>query len=253
MRTNHAATPVTGTLLGIWAHPDDEAFLSAGLMGVSRMAGERVVVATATRGESGTTDPTRWPLDQLAQVREQELRRSLAVLDVCEHRWLGHRDGALSEVRRHAAVTQIADLLEEVHPDTVVTFGPDGMTGHEDHRTISEWVTRAWHETGRRSRLWYATLTPAFHRAWGGLNDEIGLWFPGASPPTTSPGDLAAQVECTGRLSDLKHAALRAHASQTDGLVRTVGEDRFRRWWAAESFVSAQFANPQKEESHARR
>ena len=43
--------PSVGTLLGIWAHPDDEAYLSAGLMFRAREAGHRVVVATATRGE----------------------------------------------------------------------------------------------------------------------------------------------------------------------------------------------------------
>ena len=45
-----------GTLLGIWAHPDDEAFLSAGLMAAARDAGHRVVCVTATLGERGTDD-----------------------------------------------------------------------------------------------------------------------------------------------------------------------------------------------------
>ncbi len=45
------------TLLGVWAHPDDEAYLSAGLMATAADAGARVVVATATRGEIGTDDP----------------------------------------------------------------------------------------------------------------------------------------------------------------------------------------------------
>ncbi|HLZ38595.1 MAG TPA: PIG-L family deacetylase, partial [Mycobacteriales bacterium] len=43
-----------GTILGIWAHPDDEAYLSAGLMAIARGAGSRVVCATATRGELGS-------------------------------------------------------------------------------------------------------------------------------------------------------------------------------------------------------
>ena len=44
------ATIEVGTLLGVWAHPDDEIYLSAGLMAATRAAGHRVVVATATRG-----------------------------------------------------------------------------------------------------------------------------------------------------------------------------------------------------------
>ncbi|HXV94036.1 MAG TPA: PIG-L family deacetylase, partial [Pseudonocardia sp.] len=46
-----------GTILGVWAHPDDETFLTAGLMALAREAGNRVVCATATRGERGTDDP----------------------------------------------------------------------------------------------------------------------------------------------------------------------------------------------------
>jgi LmbE family N-acetylglucosaminyl deacetylase len=232
----------TGTLLGVWAHPDDEAFLSAGLMAVSVGAGDRVVVATATRGEQGASGAGHAP-ERLAALREHELARSLAAVGVTEHRWLGHRDGALASVRREAAVEQVARLVEEVRPDTIVTFGPDGMTGHADHRSISSWVTQAWLETGRRGALWYATLTPEFHRTWGALNDEVGLWYPGHRPPSTDRARLAAQVVCRAELGDLKLSALRAHASQTDGLVAHVGEQRFREWWATESFVAAPFGH----------
>lgn len=237
--TISTAVPQTGTLLGVWAHPDDEAFLSAGLMAAATRAGNRVVVATATRGELGSPDPVQLPPERLAALREKELARSLAVVGVREHRWLGHRDGSLEGVRRSAGIDQVSRLIDEVRPDTIVTFGPDGMTGHSDHRTVSSWVTRAWQETGRVGVLWYATLTPAFHRTWGALNDDVGLWYPGHRPPVTEPADLAAQVLCHGDLGDLKHAALRAHSSQTDGLAGRVGERRFRAWWATESFVAA--------------
>lgn len=231
--------PRTGTLLGVWAHPDDETFLSAGLMARAVDAGERVVVATATRGERGTPDPVQWPPERLAALREQELSRSLQVLGVHEHHWLGHRDGALPDVRREDAVAQVAALVEAVRPDTVVTFGPDGMTGHDDHRTVSAWVTAAWHATGRRSRLWFATLTPDFHRRWGALNDEVGLWFTGSAPPVTPEPELAACLLCDDGLSRRKYDALRAHASQVDGLVARVGEETFRQWWVEEAFVAA--------------
>jgi len=91
-----------GTLLGVWAHPDDEAYLTAGLMAVARAAGNRVVVATATKGEAGTDDPHAWPPDTLGQTRAQETVQSLAAVDVTEHRWLGHRDavGTAASPRR---------------------------------------------------------------------------------------------------------------------------------------------------------
>lgn len=231
--------PSTGTVLGVWAHPDDEAFLSAALMAQAVDTGERVVVASATLGERGTPDPALWPPERLAAVRRSELARSLEVLGVKDHRWLGHCDGGLRRVPEPVGVAQIVELVDEVEPDTIVTFGPEGMTGHDDHRTISAWVTAAWRMTGRRSRLWHATLTPSFHVIWGGLNGEVGLWLPGSRPPATPVVDLAHRIAADDQLSRRKYAALRAHASQTDGLVARVGAERFRRWWAVESFVDA--------------
>ena len=43
-----------GTLLGVWAHPDDETYLVAGLMAQAVRDGHRVVCVTATRGEEGS-------------------------------------------------------------------------------------------------------------------------------------------------------------------------------------------------------
>ena len=230
--------PTIGTLLGVWAHPDDEAYLSSGLMAAVRRAGGRVVVLTATRGERGTDDPRRWPPDRLARRREHELRTSLRLAGVHEHRWLGYADGTLADVPRGDAAAAVAAVMEEVRPDVVVTFGPDGMTGHDDHRAVSDWATEAWRLAGEAGDLWYATLTPDFHDEWGELNEHVGLWFAG-SPPVTPPSDLAAQVTLSGVARVVKHLALRAHASQTRELERLVGAETYRRWWSTESFVSA--------------
>lgn len=238
--TGRGVSPTAvGTLLGIWAHPDDEAYLSAGLMSVVRRAGHRVVVATATRGERGTPDPVAFPPERLGLIREQEAAASLAAVGVADHRWLGYRDGALPEVPAGEAVEAVAALIAEVRPDTIVTFGPDGMTGHADHRAVSGWVTEAWHRTGRRSRLWYATLTPEFHEEWGLLNAEVGLWMQGATPPSDPAAELAFALQCDEPTLDRKLAALQAHASQTAGLIGLVGVERYRRWWSGEWFVDA--------------
>jgi LmbE family N-acetylglucosaminyl deacetylase len=229
--------PALGTILGVWAHPDDEAYLSAGLMALARRHGSRVVVATATPGEHGTDDPGTWPPERLARLRRRELACALGAVGVVEHRWLGHEDGSCG-AGDPAGVAAIADLVREVEADTIVTFGPDGMTGHPDHRAVSAWTTAAWEATGRRARLWYATLTPAFHDRWGSLNDELDLWSIGP-PPVTDEADLATQLHLEGDVLDRKVAALRAHRSQTAGLMAAVGEDRFRAWWSTESFRAA--------------
>lgn len=228
-----------GVLLGVWAHPDDEAYLTAGLMTVARAAGHRVVVATATKGEEGTDDPVAYPPEVLAAIRERETATSLAALDVREHHWLGHRDGTVGNVPVGRGVRQVAELIEEIRPDTIVTFGPDGLTGHADHRAVSGWVTAAWNRTGRRGRLWYATLTPQFHQQWAAVNSAAGLWMDEATPPSDEPSDLAYAVHCDERTLGRKFAALRAHRSQTGRLIRLLGPERYRQWWSAESFVDA--------------
>ena len=78
----------------------------------------------------------------MARLRRLELGASLAAVGVREHRFLGLRDGECAvRARRAAGVARIAALIDEIRPDTIVTFGPDGMTGHPDHRAVSVWTT----------------------------------------------------------------------------------------------------------------
>jgi LmbE family N-acetylglucosaminyl deacetylase len=231
------ATQDLGTVLGVWAHPDDEAYLSAGLMGALRDAGHRVVVATATYGERGTPDPERFPPPELAMIRRDELQASLALVGVHEHHWLGYADGGCAGIPAGVGVASVARLIDQVQPDTILTFGPDGMTGHPDHRTISAWTAAAWRATGERGRLLFATVTPGFHARWGAVNDRIGLWMSGRGP-VTAERDLAVQAAFTGAELDRKVAAVRAHASQTAVLAGELGPHDFRLWWSTESFVA---------------
>ncbi len=51
-----------GTILGVWAHPDDEAYLMAGTALVAAAAGSTIACVTATAGDAGeSADEDRWP------------------------------------------------------------------------------------------------------------------------------------------------------------------------------------------------
>jgi LmbE family N-acetylglucosaminyl deacetylase len=228
---------MTRTLLGVWAHPDDEAYLSAGLMAEYRRRGDRVVVVTATLGERGTSDPVAWPPDRLGALREQELRSSLAALDVDDVRLLGFMDG---DCTWNDGTDQIAEVIVELAPDLIVTFGPDGMTNHPDHRAVSAWTTDAWVAARSQADLWYATQGADWHAKWGALNDHVGLWAEQPVPPCTDDRDLAARITLDEEQLDRKLAALQAHASQTTGLIDAVGIGTYRQWWSTEYFVSAE-------------
>jgi LmbE family N-acetylglucosaminyl deacetylase len=122
-----------GTILGVWAHPDDEAYLSAGLMARAVRNGSRVACVTATRGEGGSMDVERWPPERMAEVRTEELERSLAILGVTEHYWLDLPDIDMQTGLPEDGYERVRDLVEDIRPDTILTFGTDGMTGHEAH------------------------------------------------------------------------------------------------------------------------
>src|SRR3954466_9468742 len=111
-----------GTVLSVWAHPDDETYLCGGLMSEAVRRGNRVVCVTATRGELGSPDEERWPSGApLAEVRTAEMESALAHLGITEHHWLDYPDGGCAEVDQDEAVRRVATLMADVQPDTVLT------------------------------------------------------------------------------------------------------------------------------------
>ncbi len=237
-----------GTVLGIWAHPDDEAFLTAGLMAAARDAGNRVVCVTATLGENGTDEPARWPPGRLAAVREHELRASLAALAVTEHHLLGLTDGTLAAQSAQTIIHQLARIIDDVEPETIVTFGPDGMTGHEDHQVVSAWASAAHAAASPEARLLYATTTEEFVQAWEPSRERFNIFLADGLPLRTRVSDLAVSLQLDPAAVDRKMVALRAQASQTAELFAALGEDQVREWWSTEAFVAAETAKFRKQE-----
>jgi LmbE family N-acetylglucosaminyl deacetylase len=232
-----------GTVVAVWAHPDDEAYLSAGLMAAAADAGSRVVCVTATRGELGAADPHQWPAPRLAAVRERELAGSLAALGVSEHHWLGIEDGTCATASPIGPVAALSRLIRAVAADTVVTFGPDGLTGHSDHRAVSRWTTQAWAVSGARGRLLHVAATADFATRFRAVHERFNVFEPGF-PVVTPPSDALVRLRLEGELLDRKVVALRAHASQTGELIAGMGEELFREWVAEESFVQLPSAPP---------
>ena len=152
-----------GTILGVWAHPDDEAYLSAGIMARAVRNGSRVVCVTATRGEGGSMDEEKWPPEKMGEVRTGELERSLEILGVQEHIWFDMKDVDMETGLPDEGYERVRELVADVGPDTILTFGPDGMTGHQGHKDVSRWATDAFREVAKPgARLFYATQTPSF-------------------------------------------------------------------------------------------
>ena len=230
-----------GTTVTVWAHPDDETYLAAGVMAALRDADQRVVCVTATRGDAGNglhLGGSARQRAQLGALRARELAAALAQLGVTEHHWLGYADGGLAAVDPGTAVGPLVRLLDEIGPATVLTFGPDGFTGHPDHTAVSRWVTAAVAGCRRRPRLLYASATPADLAASAAVDDRFGVYALGR-PHLVEAADLALRLELSGPALRRKVAALAAQASQTAPIMDAIGRDAFAAWVRAESFVAA--------------
>jgi LmbE family N-acetylglucosaminyl deacetylase len=226
-----------GTILGVWAHPDDDIFLAAGLMASAIRRGQRVIDVTATRGEGGSMDEERWPPASMGEVRTKELLRSLEILGVQEHRFLeGPVDVDMESHLDEAGAAQVRAIVEEVQPDTILSFGPDGMTGHEAHKDVSRWATEAFEAVGKPgARLFYATQTPDFVEEMVPQLEPFHVFKPG-SPPVTPRAELAIAFTCDLELLGLKASSLEAHESQIEGLLEVFGEDGLRRFIRDENY-----------------
>ena len=228
-----------GTVVMIWAHPDDEAYLAGGLSAALADAGHRVVCISATRGEAGDvstggSQPRQLGKPEVAQIRTRELEEALKVLGVAEHHWLDYPDGGCAGVDPAEAAERLVKVLDDVRPDTVVTFGPDGFTGHPDHVAVSAWTDVAMGRTAARPRLLHSVKRDV--ETDRELDENFGVFELGR-PRVVPEEALAVRLDLDGALLDRKVKALLLQVSQTGGLVAAVGVDRFRTWVAPEGFA----------------
>ncbi len=239
----------TPRLVAVFAHPDDDTFNLAGSL--IRRGAEALdyTVVVATSGEAGMIfEASLASREDLGEVREAEQLGALAVAGFAgaDVRFLRHPDGALAAVDRPGLVEQIAAVLREVRPEVVVTFGPEGMTGHEDHIAIGEATTEAFHRVrqetpGAPRRLCYTALPASVIEGYREYRRSIGEdprppdapFAPRGVPDET----LGITADCTA-VVERKIAALREHRTQAEEL-QSMPEEILPAAFGIESFVIA--------------
>jgi LmbE family N-acetylglucosaminyl deacetylase len=222
-----------GTILGVWAHPDDEAYLSAGIMARAVRNGSRVVCVTATRGQGGSMDEEKWPPEMMGKVRTEELERRLEILGVREHVWFDMEDIDMETGLPDEGLERVREMVAEIRPDTILTFGPDGMTDHAAHKDVSRWATQALQDAGKAgSRVLYATVTPEWAAEFVPVWEPFNVFRPG-TPPITPREELAVYYELPEDILEQKVNAINAHVSQVEAILEAVGPEV---WWREMSF-----------------
>ncbi|MGI8700534.1 MAG: PIG-L family deacetylase [Nocardioidaceae bacterium] len=134
-------------LLGLFAHPDDETLCAGGTFAKYASAGAEVRVVSLTKGGAGQIrDASAATRATLTAVRANELDAAGNELGLTETRCFDYVDGELSGIDSRTLVGLAAKLLSEIQPDVVVTFAPDGFSGHPDHIAVGAAVTAACYE-----------------------------------------------------------------------------------------------------------
>ncbi len=239
---SQATTP--RTLVAVLAHADDEGPAAPILARYAR-EGVQVHLLIATDGGQGTgfaaARGETGPRDQdLVRARTEEARCAAQALGVKPPIPLDFPDGRLGDYVGDRALVyrltqRIAEELQRLHPDVIVTWGPDGGTGHPDHRIVSGIVTQLQrtHAPGVPERVFYMYLPVEAMRAMLPQRGEPPLLVPDVRYATArvpfSPEDLQASVR-----------SMTCHKSQfTEEVVQRVSGAIGRVWNGAIQLIPA--------------
>lgn len=195
-------------MLVILAHPDDESFAVGGTLAKYAHQDVQVILLCATCGEAGISGVEP---EEAGDIRERELRRAVEHLGI-EVYFLGYPDGGLAQSKLDALLETIACWIDLVQPQVILTFGPDGVSGHPDHVTISNIVTQAYDQLYNKGMLLY--IHPS----------EATVLGCGVSISNTEDGKPLVEVD----ISDYKLEKIRAiqsHASQNPGMYDKLEEE----------------------------
>ncbi|GAA1840779.1 PIG-L deacetylase family protein [Asanoa iriomotensis] len=219
------------TVVAFHAHPDDEALLTGGTLARLAADGHRVVLVVATLGEAGlSAGPTG---DALAARRRDELRTAASALGCARVVELGYLDSGLRadyrppdgahrfvDVPVATAAARLAEILLAERAEVLTTYDPRGGYGHPDHVQVHRVGAAAARLAGTpivlEATVDRRPLRPilAVLRLTGSLLPRLPLG--GASTVFTDHAVITHAIDVRPFLRQ-KRAALKAHASQTEG------------------------------------
>ncbi|MEC5189170.1 bacillithiol biosynthesis deacetylase BshB2 [Geobacillus thermodenitrificans] len=192
-------------VLVVFPHPDDEAFGVSGTIAQYAQSGTPVTYACLTLGEMGRNMgvPPFANRETLPLIRRQELEEACRVLGIHDLRLLGYRDKTVEFEDEEELADRIAAIVAETNPSLVITFYP-AYSVHPDHDACGAAVIRAL-------KRWPKEQRPTVYCVAFSKNCEQDLGQP----------DIVRDVSS---VIDTKLAAIRAHRSQTEGLMQAASK-----------------------------
>ena len=216
------------TLVSFHAHPDDEAIACGGTFAKASKEGHRVVLVIATKGEHGeVAEGFLKEGEELWTRRELEVETAAQILGV--HRWefLGYSDsgmmgtpqneepGSFWSADGEEAAQRLAKILDEEDADILTIYDSNGTYGHPDHIQVHRVGVRAAEIAGTK-KVYESVISTERIVEFGAKLQELG----GEPPidveetPIGVPEDTITTFVDVGDFTDVKRAAMAAHASQ---------------------------------------
>jgi N-acetylglucosamine malate deacetylase 2 len=213
-------------VLCVFAHPDDETFYS-GTLALMARKGAEIHTLYLSSGEKGKDASGRQLVaESLAAEREDEVRTALQTLAIEENPVFARLPDSpqFPDVETESAAAKlyfdvISERLKQIEPVIVITFGPDGETGHFQHRMVGMATTLAFDTTGIGDVLLYGVSSKP-RRA------PITKVMPtyGHGPYSVAPRRISLTVDIRDAL-DLKMRSMADHKTQFDPWsLRTLGK-----------------------------
>lgn len=156
-----AQAQVRRPIVAVFAHPDDERIIGPLLSRLAR-EGRETHLVIATDGSKGVRDFANIPAGaELAAARTKEATCAANRLGVRQLHLLGLPDGGLASFDVLAKLRSgLAAIIDSLKPAAIITFGPEGGTGHPDHRLVGDVATQIVQSDARYANidLLYASL-----------------------------------------------------------------------------------------------
>jgi N-acetylglucosamine malate deacetylase 2 len=204
--------PANNKVLVILAHPDDETAVAPIL--AKYATNQEVYLAIATDGRYGVREHAGIPAgDSLVGVRKKEAECSCNALGIHPPILLGFHDGSgmVTGIGEYFQQTQamrekVKATIEQLDPGLIITFGPDGDTGHLDHRGISDITTEVILREG-----WYEKY-PLYYIGW--TKDKVISLPQNDGVNTAGEQYLNIQIPYTQADEEKLYAVIACHWSQ---------------------------------------
>jgi N-acetylglucosamine malate deacetylase 2 len=194
-------------VVGVFAHPDDEAFGPSGTLAKFASAGRDVYIISVTRGDAGDNHSDK--THELIAIREEELRASARELGIKDVIFLDFKDGTLSNNLYHEVAAKLQEQLEKLEPEILITLEPRGISGHLDHIAVSFITTFVFKKLSFVKELWYYALTKDAQKVNTKHLGEYFVYF----PPGYKKEDISKTIDVSP-FWEQKASAMRQHESQ---------------------------------------